>query len=87
MSRLFTSGGQRIGASSLSISLSNKYSGLISFRTDWFDLLAAQGALKSPPITKFENINSLALNLLLDSTFTSIYDCWKNHSFDHLDLY
>ena len=30
-----------------SISPSNKYSGLISFQTDWFDLLAVQGALKS----------------------------------------
>ena len=32
---------------SFSISLSNEYSGLISFRMDWFDLLAAQGTLKS----------------------------------------
>ena len=32
---------------SLSISLSNEYSGLISFRTDWFDLLSVQGTLKS----------------------------------------
>ena len=32
---------------SLSISPSNKYSGLISFRIDWFDLLAIQGTLKS----------------------------------------
>ena len=30
-----------------SIIPSNEYSGLISFRTDWFDLLAAQGTLKS----------------------------------------
>ena len=30
-----------------SISSSNEYSGLISFRTDWFDLLAVQGTLKS----------------------------------------
>ena len=30
-----------------SISLFNEYSGLISFRTDWFDLLAVQGTLKS----------------------------------------
>ena len=30
-----------------SISLSNEYSGLISFRIDWFDLLAVQGTLKS----------------------------------------
>ena len=29
------------------ISLANEYSGLISFRTDWFDLLAVQGTLKS----------------------------------------
>src|SRR5574340_431039 len=32
---------------SFSISLSNEYSGLISFRIDWFDLLAVLGALKS----------------------------------------
>ena len=32
---------------SSSISPSNKYSGLISFRIDWFDLLAVQGILKS----------------------------------------
>ena len=31
-----------------SISPSNEYSRLISFRTDWFDLLAVQGTLKSP---------------------------------------
>ena len=32
---------------SFSISLSSEYSGLISFRIDWFDLLAVQGTLKS----------------------------------------
>ena len=32
---------------SFSISPSNEYSGLISFRTDWFDLLADQGTFKS----------------------------------------
>ena len=32
---------------SFSISLSNEYSGLISFRMDWLDLLAVQGTLKS----------------------------------------
>ena len=32
---------------SFSISLSNEYSGLISFRIEWFDLLAVQGTLKS----------------------------------------
>ena len=34
---------------SFSISPSNEYSGLISFRTDWFDLLAIQRTLKSLP--------------------------------------
>ena len=34
-------------SSSFSISPSNEYSGLISFRTDWFDLLVVQGTLKS----------------------------------------
>ena len=33
---------------SLSISPSNEYSGLISYRMDWFDLFAVQGTLKSP---------------------------------------
>ena len=32
---------------SFSISPSNEYSGLVSFRMDWFDLLAVQGTLKS----------------------------------------
>ena len=47
MNQLFASGGQCIRASEFSISPSNEYSGLISFSTDWFDLLAAQGTLKS----------------------------------------
>ena len=46
MSQFFTSGGQTIGFS-FSISPSNEYSRLISFRIDWFDLLAVQGTLKS----------------------------------------
>ena len=45
MSQLFTSGGQSIGASTLNISPSNEYSGLISFRMDCLDLLAVQGTL------------------------------------------
>ena len=45
--QLFASGCQSIGASASHISPSNEYSGLISFTIDWFDLLAAQGTLKS----------------------------------------
>ena len=39
---------------SLSISPSNEYSGLISFRIDWFDLLAIQGTHKSLLQTKIQ---------------------------------
>ena len=47
MSWLFASGGQSIGSFSFSISPSNEYLGLISFRTDWLDQFAVQGTLKS----------------------------------------
>ena len=46
VSQFFTSCGQSIGVFSFSISPSNEYSGLISFRMDWLDLLAVQGTLK-----------------------------------------
>ena len=46
-----------------SISSSSEYSGLVSFRIEWFDLLAGQGALKSPP-TQFEGISSSEFSLL-----------------------
>ena len=46
MSQLFASGGQNYWSFSFNISPSNEYSGLISFRVDWFDL-AVQMTLKS----------------------------------------
>ena len=47
MSQFFASGGQSIGIFSFSISPSYEYSGLISFRMDWLDLLVVQGILNS----------------------------------------
>src|SRR5574337_264110 len=47
---------------SFSISSSNEYSGLISFRKDWFDLLAVQGTLKS--LLQHHNSNASILWLL-----------------------
>ena len=67
---------------SFSISLSNEYSGLISFRMDWLDLLAVQGTLKSLLQAQFKSINSSALSFLYNPTLTSVHDYWKNHSFD-----
>ena len=52
---------------SFGISLSNDYSGLISFRIDWFDLLAVQGTLKSLLQHHSKSINSLALSFLNSS--------------------
>ena len=46
---------------SFSSSLSSEYSLLISFRIDWFDLLAVQGILESSPAPQFKCINSLVL--------------------------
>jgi len=46
MSQFFASGAQSIEAS-VSGSAANEYSGLVSLRIDWFDLLAVQGTLKS----------------------------------------
>ena len=47
MSQFFASSGQSIGVSASAISPSSEYSGLISFRMDWLDLLAVQGILKN----------------------------------------
>ena len=84
MIQLFASGGKNI-RSSFSISPSNDYSGLISFR---IDLLAVQGTLKQfSPGLQFKSINSLVLSFLsCGTTLTSWHDYWKNHSFDYMDF-
>ena len=55
---------------SFSTNISNEYSGLISFRIDWFDLLAVQGPLKYYPAPQFKSINSSGLRLLCGPTLT-----------------
>ena len=52
---------------SFSISPSNEYSGLISFRIDWFDLLAVQGTLKS--LLQHIESNNLKASVLRCSVF------------------
>ena len=66
---------------SFSISPSNEYSGLISFRMDWLDLLAVQGTLKSL-LQHHSSKASILCHFLYSPTLTSIHDYWKNHSFD-----
>ena len=67
---------------SFSISPSNEYSGLISFRMDWLDLLVVQVTLKSSPTPRFKCINSSALSFLYSPTLTPINNHWENHRFD-----
>ena len=67
---------------SFSISPSSEYSGLISFRMDWLDLLVVQGTFKSSSTPQFKSSSSLALSFLYSPTLMSIHDYWKNYSFD-----
>ena len=93
MSHLFASGGQSIGASASASILPMNIQ-------DWFSLglidlilLLSKGVSRVFSNTRidqqelmFESINSLALSLLYDPTLTSIYEYWKNHSFNYTDL-
>ena len=65
---------------SFSITPYNEYSGLISFRIDWLDLLAIQGTLKSLLHHHSSKASILWLSFLYSPTLTSIHDYWKNHS-------
>ena len=65
---------------SFSISPSNEYSRLISFRLDWFDLLAVQGTFKC--LCQHYNSKASVFSLLYGLTLTSIHDYWKNNSLD-----
>ena len=68
---------------SYSISPSNEYSGLISFKIDWLYLLAVQGLSRVFSSTTVRKHQFLALSFLYGLTLTSIHDYWKNHSFDY----
>ena len=65
---------------SFSISPSNEYSGLISFR-DWlfWSPHSPRDSQQSSPTSQFKSISSSALSFLYSPTLTSIHDHWKNH--------
>ena len=72
---------------SFSISPSNEYLGLISFRMDWLDLLAVQGTLKS--LLQHHSLKASILwgrSFVYSPTLTPLHDYWKNHGFDLTDL-
>ena len=65
------------------ISPSNEYSGLISFKIDWFwSPCSPRDSQESSPTPHFKSINSLALSLLHSPTLTSLHNHRKNHSLD-----
>ena len=60
---------------------------LISFRIDWFDLLAVQGTLRS--LLQLHNLKASILQqsaFFMVPTFTSVHEYWKKHIFDHTHL-
>ena len=63
---------------SFSISPSNEYSGLISFRIDWFDLLAVQGTLRS--LLQHYNLKASFLRCCFPYGPTLVHDYRKKHS-------
>ena len=65
---------------SFSISPSNEYSGLISFRIDWFDLLAVQGTLKSLPQHHSSKSSIFRCSAFFMVQLSSVHNYWKNHS-------
>ena len=65
---------------SFSISPSNEYPGLISFKMNWLDLLAVQWTHKS--LLQLQSINSSMLSFLYSPTLSPIHDYWKNRSLD-----
>ena len=71
---------------SFSISPSNEYPGLISFKMDWLDPPVVQGTLKR----LLQQHNSKASILHCSAFFmvqlSHAYMYWKNHSFDEMDL-
>ena len=86
VSRLFSSGGQNIGAlASASVLPKNIQSW---FPLGWTGLISLQskGSKESSPASQFESINSSTLSLLCGPTLRSIHDYWKDHSFDSNDL-
>ena len=72
---------------SFSISLSNEYSGLISFGVEWFDLLLSKGFSRVFLSSTVQKYSFSVLSLPYGPTMTSIHDYWKNHSFDQMDLF
>ena len=69
---------------SFSITPSNEWSGLISFKMVWLvrSPCYPRDSWESSQTPQFKSINSSVLSFLYSPMLTSIHDYWKNHSFD-----
>ena len=85
MSQLFAIRWPKHWSFNFNISPSNEYSGLISFRMDWLDLLAVQGTLKSLLQHHSSKASILRRSAFFIVQLSHPHDYWKNHSFD-MDL-
>ena len=86
VSQLFTWGGQSTGVSALASFLPKKSQGWSpSEWTGWISC-SPRDSQESSLTPQFKSINSLVLSLLHSPTLTSIYDHWKNHSLDQMNL-
>ena len=81
MSQQFASDDQNTGVSA---SASSEYSGLISFKIDWFDLLVGRGTLRS--LLQHHSLNSLVLHVLYGPALVTAHAHWEDHSLDYMNL-
>ena len=83
MNWLFTSGGQSIGASVSAPVLPMNSQGWFPLRLTGLSLRDSQ---ESSPASQLKSIHSSMPSLLYGPTITSLYDYWKNQSFDYRNL-
>ena len=82
MSCLFSSGGQSIGLSASASVLPKNIQDLFPLGLTGLISLQLKDSQESPLTPQFKSISSSALSFLCSQTLTSIYNYWKNHSFD-----
>ena len=86
MSQLFAWGGQSTGVSaSTSVLLKNTQGWSPLEWTGWISL-QSKDSQESSPTPQFKGINFSACSFLYSPTLTSIYDYWKNHRLDQMEL-
>ena len=87
MSQLFASGDQSIGASASASVLPMNIQGWFPLGLTGLIPLIPRDSQESSPASQLKNINSSSPRLFYGPALTSVHDCWKNHSFNYMDLY